>query len=280
MDALSRIGHCLGWGDTDDRTANTMTAVFDGARADDSRPWLTSYAEGVRPEIDPVEQTLPEALKASAQRFPNHVALEFFGRTTKYKELYEQVDRAALGLRKLGVRAGDRVALVLPNCPQHVIAFYAVLQLGAVVVEHNPLYTERELCDQFEDHEAAVAIVWDVVSEKIDRLPAEVRPGRIVTVNMTKAMPALQQLALRLPIPKAQAAQKAHGSARLEADASLGVAVREASAEACARTKPTGSLAVLQYTERYDGEAERGDPHARQPACERDAGSRVAARSA
>lgn len=208
MDALWRIGHCLGWGYTDDRTANTMTAVFDGARADDSRPWLTSYAEGVRPEIDPVEQTLPEALKASAQRFPNHVALEFFGRTTKYKELYDHVDRAALGLRKLGVRAGDRVALVLPNCPQHVVAFYAVLRLGAVVVEHNPLYTERELRHQFEDHEATLAIVWDVASEKIDRLPEDVRPQHIVTVNMTKEMPTLQQVALRLPVPAARAARK------------------------------------------------------------------------
>lgn len=208
MDAFWRIGHCLGWGYTDDRTANTMTAVFDGAQADESRPWLTSYAEGVRPEIDPVSQTLPEALKASAQRFPNHVALEFFGRTTKYRELYEQVERAALGLRKLGVKAGDRVALVLPNCPQHVVAFYAVLRLGAVVVEHNPLYTERELRHQFEDHEATLAIVWDVASEKIDRLPEDVRPRNIVTVNMTKEMPTLQQLALRLPVPAARAARK------------------------------------------------------------------------
>lgn len=185
-----------------------MTSVSNQVQPDLRRPWLASYAEGVRPDIDPVTQTLPEALKASATHFSQQVALEFFGRTTSYRDLFEQVERAARGLRKLGVRAGDRVALVLPSCPQHVIAFYAVLRLGAVVVEHNPLYTERELCDQFEDHEAAVAIVWDVVSEKIDRLPAEVRPGRIVTVNMTKAMPALQQLALRLPIPKARAARK------------------------------------------------------------------------
>ncbi len=185
-----------------------MTAVCTEAQHDPTRPWLSSYAEGVRPDIDPIAETLPEALQASARRFPNHVALEFFGRTTSYRELFELVERVAGGLRKLGVGPGDRVALVLPSCPQHVVAFYAVLRLGAVVVEHNPLYTERELRHQFEDHEAQVAIVWDLVSEKIDRLPADVRPRRIVTVNMTKAMPIAQQLALRLPIPKARAARR------------------------------------------------------------------------
>lgn len=184
-----------------------MTAAIEQAQPDQARPWVASYAEGVRPEIDEVTQTLPEALKASSKRFANHVALEFFGRTTTYKELYEQVERAAAGLRKLGVRAGDRVALVLPSCPQHVVAFYAVLRLGAVVVEHNPLYTERELRHQFEDHEATVAIVWDVASGKVDRLPADVRPAHIITVNMTKAMPGLQQFALRLPIAQARAAR-------------------------------------------------------------------------
>ncbi|WP_369807967.1 long-chain-fatty-acid--CoA ligase [Leucobacter chinensis] len=185
-----------------------MSAVCDPVQPSTTRPWLASYAEGVRPEIDPVDLTLPEALKASAKRFGSHVALEFFGRTTTYKQLYEEVERAAAGLRKLGVRAGDRVALVLPSCPQHVVAFYAVLRLGAVVVEHNPLYTERELLHQFADHEAGVAIVWDVVSEKIDRLPASVKPGRIVSVNMTKAMPKAQQLALKLPVAKAREARK------------------------------------------------------------------------
>ena len=82
-------------------------------------------------------------------------------RTTTYAELGDQIARAAEGLRRLGVQAGDRVALVLPNCPQHVVAFYAVLRLGAVVVEHNPLYTERELRHLFEDHSARVAICWD-----------------------------------------------------------------------------------------------------------------------
>ena len=69
-----------------------------------------------------------------------------------------------------GVQAGDRVALILPNCPQHIAAFYAILRLGAIVVEHNPLYTGAELRHMFEDHGAKVAIVWDKIASHITGL--------------------------------------------------------------------------------------------------------------
>ena len=93
-----------------------------------SRPWLDSYAEGVPAQIEDPSQTLPEMLSASVKAFGRRPALDFFGAVTTYRELGEQVERAAEGLRRLGVGAGDRVALVLPNCPQHVVAFYAILR--------------------------------------------------------------------------------------------------------------------------------------------------------
>ena len=164
-----------------------------------SRPWLSSYAEGVPADIDEVTETLVDMLDAAVKRFGPRVALEFFGAETSYRELGEQVSRAAEGLRKLGVAAGDRVALVLPNCPQHVIAFYAVLRLGAIVVEHNPLYTGRELRHQFEDHGAQVAIVWDKTADVLADFPRDVRPRKIVSVDMTRAMRLGTRLALRLP---------------------------------------------------------------------------------
>lgn len=76
-----------------------------------------------------------------------------------FAQLDEQVVKAAAGLRELGVKKGDRVALVMPNCPQHVVAFAAAVHIGAIVVEHNPLYTASELLPQFQDHGAKVAIV-------------------------------------------------------------------------------------------------------------------------
>lgn len=181
------------------------------------RPWLSSYAEGVPAEIVPVTETLVEMLDAAVDRYRDSVALEFFGATTTYRELGDQVARAANGLRKLGVVAGDRVALAMPNCPQHVVAFYAVLRLGAIVVEHNPLYTSTELQHQFEVHEARVAIVWDRVADKVAGLGGTARPDVIVSVRMTDAMPLGKRLALRLPLAKARAARTAltaHPTAR------------------------------------------------------------------
>ena len=173
------------------------------------RPWLTSYAPGVPGTIDEITETLTDMMETSAEHFAPAVALDFFGATTTYEQLGEQISRAANGLRKLGVSPGDRVALVLPNCPQHVVAFYAVLRLGAIVVEHNPLYTDRELRHQFEDHGARVAIVWDKVYESVRAFPTDMQVRDVVTVDLTRAMPFAKRLALTLPITKAREARAA-----------------------------------------------------------------------
>jgi long-chain acyl-CoA synthetase len=173
------------------------------------RPWLSAYADGVPPVIEPVTETLVDLLAASVQRYGDHVACEFFGAETTYAELGEQVSRAANALRRLGVEAGDRVALILPNCPQHVVAFYAALRLGAIVVEHNPLYTARELRHQFEVHEAVVAIVWDKVADVVAGFPRDVAPAAIVSVSLPDALPWTKRLALRLPIPAARRSREA-----------------------------------------------------------------------
>ncbi|MCC8908986.1 long-chain-fatty-acid--CoA ligase [Curtobacterium sp. GD1] len=171
---------------------------------DTPRPWLASYAPGVPHDIDEPTGSLYDIVEGSARRFPKKVALEFFKRTTTYAELEEQILRAANGLRKLGVTAGDRVAIVLPNCPQHIVAFYAVLRLGAVVVEHNPLYTPRELRHQFEDHGAKVAIAWDKSVATLQDFPSDVKLDAIVSVDLTRAMPRGTRIALSLPVAKAR----------------------------------------------------------------------------
>ncbi len=168
-------------------------------------PWTRHYQPGVPDEIDLPTESLVALYERSVAEAGSSVATEFFGRTTTYAELGDQIARAAEGLRRLGVQAGDRVAIVLPNCPQHVVAFYAVLRLGAVVVEHNPLYTERELRHMFEDHAARVAICWDVAVAKLRALPDDIALERIISVNLLKAFPALKRLALQLPVPRLRA---------------------------------------------------------------------------
>jgi long-chain acyl-CoA synthetase len=226
-----------------------MSAVEsnEGTPTTATRPWLKNYQPGVPAEIETPADSLPEMLAASARRFGRKTALDFFGAATSYRELGDQVERAAEGLRRLGVGPGHRVALILPNCPQHVVAFYAVLRLGAVVVEHNPLYTERELRHQFEDHGATVAIVWNNVVEKIQGFPRDIAVDTIVSVDIVRAMPRSKRLALRLPVPKARNARKA-----------LTAVVRHTVPwEKLLRNKPlprayrqprVGDLAAIQYT--------------------------------
>jgi long-chain acyl-CoA synthetase len=179
-----------------------------GTQAAD-RPWTVHYGQGVPTDLKLPQGSLVDLMDSSVRRYGSKTALEFFGARTSYRELGGLISQAAAGLKKLGVRAGDRVALVLPNCPQHIVAFHAVLRLGAVVVEHNPLYTDRELRHQFEDHGATVAIVWDKAVERVVQLPADVGLRTIVSVELIEAMPLLQRLALRLPVPAARAARAA-----------------------------------------------------------------------
>jgi long-chain acyl-CoA synthetase len=173
------------------------------------RPWLASYAEGVPNDIDLPEGSLYDLVSASVGQYPDNVALEFFGRETNYREMGEQIERAAEGLRLLGVQKGDTVALVLPNCPQHIVAFYAVLRLGGIVVEHNPLYTPRELRHQFEDHGARVVIAWNKVVETIQDFPADVAVDTVISVDITRAMPFMTRALLHLPIAKAKQSRAA-----------------------------------------------------------------------
>ena len=178
------------------------------------RPWLKNYSPGVAVDVHLSETSLSHLIDDAVREVPHKVALEFFGATTTYAELGSQIDRAAEGLRLAGVQAGDRVALILPNCPQHIIAFYAILRLGAIVVEHNPLYTGAELRHMFEDHGAKAAIVWDKISGRITGLPADIKPAHIYAVNLIKAMPALTRAALKLPVKKTrESREKLEGAA-------------------------------------------------------------------
>ena len=188
--------------------ADTSEAVEDHGPLR-GRPWLTSYAPGVAAEIEIPAESLPEMLAASGLRYGDGVALDFFGAETTYTELAEEVSRAAEALRTVGVKAGDRVALVLPNCPQHVVAFYAALRLGAVVVEHNPLYTAPELEHQLSDCGATVVVCWDKTAPVIDELRAKTAVQVILAVDLTSAVPWSMRLKLLLPIAKARTARAA-----------------------------------------------------------------------
>jgi long-chain acyl-CoA synthetase len=170
-------------------------------------PWATAYAPGVPLHLEYDDSTLVDRFERSAAAHPDRLALDFLGGTTTYARLADRVSRVAEGLRRLGVGPGDRVALVMPNCPQHVVAFYAVLRLGATVVEHNPLYTAEELHLPFIDHGARVAVVWDKVVPVLEQMRLVAGLEHVVAVDLTEALPWRTRLALRLPIARARAAR-------------------------------------------------------------------------
>jgi long-chain acyl-CoA synthetase len=125
------------------------------------RVWYQHYDEGVPHELAPSDRTVVDALAASAAKWPNNPALTLKGKTLTYGRLQELVDRFATGLSGMGVTRNSRVAVWLPNLPQMVIAYYAVLKLGAQVVSTNPLYVEREVEHQFNDAEVSVVVTLD-----------------------------------------------------------------------------------------------------------------------
>jgi len=213
-----------------------------------SRPWLASYAPGVPADIDLPDESLTDMLDSAVTRFADLVALDFYGATTTYRQLGDQVSRAAHALRDLGVGSGDRVALVMPNCPQHVVAFYAVLRLGGIVVEHNPLYTAEELAHQLGDHGAEVAIAWDKVVPRLQEADPTSGLRTIVAVDLVAALPRSKRWALRLPVPKARAARAAMTGPAPGATP-WATLVASASPLAADHPRPVPSqTALLQYT--------------------------------
>lgn len=213
----------------------------------ETRAWTKYYTAGTPMDIPPVEGSLPSLLEDAAERYGNRPAMVFFNRETSYRRLFDEVLRVAHGLQRLGVKAGDRVALVLPNSPQHVIAFYAVLRLGAIVVEHNPLYTPHELEVQLKDHSAKVVIAWDKSAGKVLELTDKLGLEHIISVDITRGMPLTTQIALRLPVKKAKASRAKLTQAAPETMPFTELQ-RSSRLPASIPMPATDDLAIIQYT--------------------------------
>lgn len=161
------------------------------------------YDEGVPTQIEPVSVTVDHLLKSAAADFPNKVAIEFLGREYTYSEVFDDVKRAAMALTMCGVRKGDVVAVILPNCPQHYVAFYAIASIGAICAEHNPLAPVKELDDQIERHGARVIVAWEQTIERLTE-SGSLKSRTYLSVNLVKALPKRSQLLLRLPVKAAK----------------------------------------------------------------------------
>jgi long-chain acyl-CoA synthetase len=173
------------------------------------RPWHASYGPGVPADVTVPDEGVPTSLERAATAWPDRVAVDFLGKSTTFRDLAAQVARAATVLVDLGVRPGDRVAIALPNCASHVVAFHAVLRIGGVVVEHNPTYTARELAHQLADSGAVVAIVWEKTVAAVLSVQSETAVRQVVAVDLSADLPWRSRFALRLPVRAARTAREA-----------------------------------------------------------------------
>ncbi len=156
--------------------------------------WLKSYAPGVPAEVELKDVTLQQALSKTASRFPDNPAIYFQGKVVKYKELDDMVSRFASALAGLGVKPGDRVALLLPNLVQAIVATYGILRLGAIAVPNNPLYTDRELEHQLNDSGSRILVCLDVLIPRMIKLREKTGIREIIACHIRDYLPPLLKL--------------------------------------------------------------------------------------
>jgi long-chain acyl-CoA synthetase len=155
----------------------------------EKRIWHKSYAQAVPPSVDYETITLPSALERTVINFPDTNALIMMGRRINYKELDELVNRFATALADLGIQKGDKVALLLPNIPQVVIAAYAVFRLGGVVVMNNPLYTENELEHQLNDSDSKMVVALDLLVPRLLKLKEKTGIETVIACHIRDFLP-------------------------------------------------------------------------------------------
>lgn len=217
----------------------TMTTV--------EKIWLKHYPQEIPHTIEYEERCLQDYLKRAAQTYPTNIALHFLGKEMTYTEVYEQAKRFANQLKTLGVQKGDRVAIMLANCPQAVISYYGALMLGAVVVQTNPLYVERELEHQLVDSGAKVIVCLDLVFPRVQKVRSKTSIDHVIVTSIKDYLPFPKNVLY----PFVQKKKTGIKVDVVYSDKTIAFKpfLREGdSAEIKVEMDPTVDLALLQYT--------------------------------
>jgi long-chain acyl-CoA synthetase len=155
------------------------------------RPWLERYDEGVPQHIDYPEVPLFYFLEESAKKYPDTPITIFKGAKITYKEMNSLTDRLAAGLASIGVKKGDRVGIFIPNTPQFVMAYFAILKLGGIVVATNPMYSPREIKHQANDSGVEVMIVMSNFYQRVKDVQPDTKIKKLVVTNIKETLPAI-----------------------------------------------------------------------------------------
>ena len=177
------------------------------------KPWLKEYDPGVPAHIDYPRVPVHRFLVDTAKKYPNKTALIYgavaeklgsrlMDGTMTYGRLLELIERFAAALQGMGVKKGDRVAVHLPNTPQFVIAYYATLMVGGVVVPCNPTYVARELKHQLNDSGSKVVVTFSQAYPIIKQIRAETGLEKVVLANVKEYFPGLLKFLFTIAMEK------------------------------------------------------------------------------
>jgi long-chain acyl-CoA synthetase len=154
-----------------------------------SYPWARHYDPGVPLEVDIPQSTVTGLLVEAARRSPRAPALVFFGKKTSYGQLLDQVRRLARSFLDLGLGPGERLAVLLPNCPQLAVSYHAILSVGGVAILLNPLLSPKEIAYQLKDSGSRKLVVLDHLLPKVEDAATEVHLERIMVTSLSEALP-------------------------------------------------------------------------------------------
>jgi long-chain acyl-CoA synthetase len=166
------------------------------------KPWLNEYDSGVPATIDYPKVPLQQFLVDAAAKYPDKTAVIYgnvveplgnalMDTSMSYRRLLELTLQFSAALQQLGVQKGDRVAIHLPNCPQFIIAYYATLMAGGIVVSCNPQYVARELEHQLNDSGATVAVTLSLTYPIVKQIRAKTQLEHVIVTNVKEYFPGL-----------------------------------------------------------------------------------------
>jgi len=162
-------------------------------------PWLSHYDSEVPPTLEPyARQTLVDAVAVHARSIPDAVAIHFKGARITYRELQQLSDACAAAFAALGVARGDRVGLLLPNCPQFVVAQFGAWKLGAIVAPLNPIYTEHELEGPLRDSGVETVVTLTRFYGRIKNIQRRTPVRRVIATNIKEFFPPALRLLFTL----------------------------------------------------------------------------------
>ena len=171
------------------------------------KPWFARWPPDLPRSLTYPDVPVQDLLRRTAGQHGDRPAVTFYGKTLTYRDLDAAVDRFAAGLRTIGVRAGDRVSLLLPNTPHFMVAFFAVLRAGAIVVQTNPILTPRELEVLWNDAGVTTVVALDLFWHSLSKAKAGTQVQRVVVCDAAEFLRTpLRQL---YPIKKKKDLQKA-----------------------------------------------------------------------